>query len=93
MLIFKEAVNNLAKHSGARDAWIRISCQANILELVVEDNGVGLETGKKAGGNGLRNMAERAGRLKAGLSVARSSGGGTIVRLSVPLDPQPEAAS
>lgn len=92
LLIFKEAVNNLAKHSGARDAWIRISCQANILELTVEDNGVGLETGKKAGGNGLRNMAERAGRLRAGLSVARGSVCGTIVRLILPLDAQPEAA-
>ncbi len=92
LLIFKEAVNNLAKHSGARDAWIRISCQANSLELLVEDNGVGLETGKKAGGNGLRNMAERAGRLGAGLSIACRSAGGTIVRLVLPLDPQPEAA-
>jgi ligand-binding sensor domain-containing protein/signal transduction histidine kinase len=93
LLIFKEAVNNLAKHSGARDARIRISCHANVLELVVEDNGIGLETGKKAGGNGLRNMAERAARLRAGLSVACGSGGGTIVRLTLPLDLQPEAAS
>jgi ligand-binding sensor domain-containing protein len=85
LLIFKEAVNNLAKHSGASDAWIRISCRANILEVIVEDNGIGLDAGKKAGGNGLRNMAERAARLNASLSVVPGSRGGTMVRLILPL--------
>jgi signal transduction histidine kinase len=87
LLIFKEAVNNLAKHSGASDAWIKIAYRANLVELLVEDNGVGLETGKKSGGNGLKNMAERAARLRASLSFDRGPCGGTIVRLTLPLDP------
>jgi ligand-binding sensor domain-containing protein/signal transduction histidine kinase len=86
LLIFKEAVNNLAKHSGASDALIKISYRANLVELLVEDNGVGLETGKKGGGNGLKNMAERAARIRASLFFDRGPSGGTIVRLTLPLD-------
>lgn len=84
-LIFKEAVNNLARHSRASNAWIRISSKSNFLELVVADNGIGLNRAR-AEGNGLRNMAERANRLAAQLQVNSRPAGGTIVTLILPMD-------
>jgi signal transduction histidine kinase len=42
-LVFKEAVNNLAKYSRASKADISISLKANCLELIIKDDGRGFD--------------------------------------------------
>ncbi|MHA4809444.1 ligand-binding sensor domain-containing protein [Flavitalea flava] len=87
LLIFKEAVNNLAKYSGANRAFISLTCQGNKLHLRVEDNGIGFDTTHESKGNGLKNMRERAAVLGALLTIGSHPGGGTIIKVCVPLIP------
>jgi ligand-binding sensor domain-containing protein/signal transduction histidine kinase len=87
LLIFKEAVNNLAKYSHATRALIRITGREHALHLLVEDNGIGLTANRRTGGNGLRNMRERAAALGGQFSISAGREGGTAIRVSIPFIP------
>lgn len=88
--IVQEALNNVARHAGAQHAWLRIGpVRAGLLAIVVEDDGAGLpaQAGGASQGShyGLDIMAERARRLGGQLQVAPRAGGGTCVRLEMPM--------
>jgi len=55
-LIFKEAINNMAKYSNAKSAAIRMGYQHRILTLSIADDGIGFDADKIHSGNGLKNM-------------------------------------
>ncbi|HKW89207.1 MAG TPA: sensor histidine kinase [Candidatus Acidoferrales bacterium] len=82
--ILQEALNNVARHSGARDASVHLRYLANSLELEVEDHGAGLPAQMAKRGIGLVAMRERAEILGGNIEFARSANGGTLVRLHVP---------
>lgn len=84
-LIFKEAVNNIAKYSRCRRTYIDISVHANRLVMQIRDDGRGFEVQKADSGNGLSNMKKRAESLKGGLLIESIPGMGTKVRLEAPL--------
>ncbi|HUK25914.1 MAG TPA: ATP-binding protein [Terriglobales bacterium] len=82
--VVQEALNNVSRHAGARQAWVRLRFKSDQLELEVEDHGKGLD-GRAAGqGIGLVAMRERAGLLNGRLEFTRPAEGGTLVRLRVP---------
>jgi ligand-binding sensor domain-containing protein/signal transduction histidine kinase len=85
-LAFKEAVNNVVKHAQASEVWIRLRLQPENFILEIEDNGRGI--GNQAAPqnrNGLRNMKKRMEDIRGKFSISGGAGGGTIVRLAVPL--------
>jgi two-component system sensor histidine kinase UhpB len=84
-LIFKEAVNNAAKYSGATDLEITFIRQGNTLSLSVSDNGGGFEPETVKAGNGLKNMKERARALSARFDFVTRVKEGTRVALELPL--------
>lgn len=84
-LIFKEAVNNAAKYSGATDLEIIFVRQGNTLSLSVSDNGGGFEPGRVKAGNGLKNMKDRASALRARFDFVTRVSEGTRVALEVPI--------
>ena len=84
-LIFKESVNNIARHSGCTRAEIDISFKHDSLDLRLCDNGCGFDPNEMSDGNGLANMRQRAQRLGAVSSIHSEAGCGTTVSLSVPL--------
>lgn len=91
-LVFKEAVNNAIKYSGASSLLADIAVHQQQLRLRVEDNGIGfnqhaeLTSGSNTmGGNGLRNMQARAKELKGTLHIKSKPGNGTKVELIMPL--------
>jgi signal transduction histidine kinase len=84
--VLQEALNNVSRHSGAREAWIRLKFSANSLELEVEDHGAGFVAEKTQRGIGLVAMRERAELIGGVLAVSPRSPGGTLVRLAVPRD-------
>ena len=84
-LIFKEAVNNLAKYAQCRNAAIAIAIQKNKLQLTITDDGIGFDVHHCDGGNGLINMQKRAQSMKGKLCIDSHPGGGTSITLEVPL--------
>ncbi len=72
-LIFKEAINNIAKHSDADEVKVKLYKNGNSFVLNVRDNGVGSYNDRKSG-QGLRNMKMRAKRVDAEISFNNSSG-------------------
>jgi signal transduction histidine kinase len=83
--VLQEAVSNVARHSGTDQAWVRLRCEAGILELEVEDHGKGLDPDTSPRGLGLVAMRERAELVGGALEFLRPRNGGTLVRLTVPL--------
>jgi ligand-binding sensor domain-containing protein/two-component sensor histidine kinase len=68
-LFFKEAVNNLVKHSEATKASIVLTHQNSSVRLFVRDNGKGFDVKKYSSGNGLLNMKNRAEEMNARLVI------------------------
>ncbi len=91
--LLKEAVANIARHAGARQARLRLSLERGRLLAEVSDDGRGfsaVEVGEVADeeqGNGLRNMRRRALVLGGDLQIDSRPGAGTRLRLDIPLAP------
>ena len=88
--IVQEALSNVARHSGAREAWVTLGEKENHLDLEIRDNGRGFETRKElkraAGqGIGLMGMRERAEHLQGSFSIRSAPREGTTVSVRVPL--------
>ncbi len=84
-LLFKETVTNVAKHAQASQVEISIDQRDHTWELTVKDDGVGFDPGAPHRGNGLKNLRQRAARLKGTLDVQSRKGGGTTVKFSMRL--------
>jgi signal transduction histidine kinase len=92
-VIFKEAVNNVARHSEATRAEISLTVFADSLALKVSDNGRGFDLSEKlsesfspdVGGNGLINLRRRGAELGGRCEIISFAGGGTTVLLEIPL--------
>jgi signal transduction histidine kinase len=82
--VLQEALNNVSRHSGARDAWIRLKFLFDSLELEVEDHGTGFVAEKMQRGIGLVAMRERAELIGGTLAVSPRPQGGTRVCLQIP---------
>ena len=82
--VAQEALNNVSRHSGAREAWVRLKFSPASLELEVEDHGAGFVAEKMQRGIGLVAMRERAELIGATLVIAPRAQGGTTVRLQIP---------
>jgi signal transduction histidine kinase len=82
--ILQEALNNVVRHSGAREVWVRLRFRPTDLELEVEDHGKGFVAQAATQGIGLVAMRERAELLHGSIEFVHPSHGGTLVRLTVP---------
>jgi signal transduction histidine kinase len=85
-LVFKEAVNNVVRHSGATQADVDIRVDGNWMTLTVCDNGRGFDPGQRGDGHGLVSMNDRACMMGGRLEVISHAGGGTMLRLTAPLN-------
>jgi signal transduction histidine kinase len=82
--VLQEALNNVARHSGAKEAWVRLRFLPEKLELEVEDHGVGFSDRPTRRGIGLVAMRERSELMGGQLFFSHSPQGGTLVHLAVP---------
>jgi signal transduction histidine kinase len=83
-LFFKEAINNAAKYSQAKQVWIDLAQQNNEITLKIKDDGRGFDTTQVKRGNGLHNLQERATRLKGILQLDSAINQGTRIQLTFP---------
>jgi signal transduction histidine kinase len=84
LLIFKEAVNNAARHSRCSRVEIDLRVEGSRLVLAVVDDGVGFDASMESEGQGMTSMQRRAQRLKGTLAITSGAGVGTTVTLSIP---------
>jgi signal transduction histidine kinase len=78
--IAQEALNNIAKHSGASRAQISLHCQPHQVSMDIIDNGHGFDINRVAPGSfGLGNMNERASHIGASLKIESKVGEGTEI--------------
>jgi signal transduction histidine kinase len=82
--VLQEALNNVARHSGAKQAWVRLRFLPTALELEVEDHGAGFTEGSARHGIGLVAMRERSELMGGKLVLSRPEEGGTLLHLTVP---------
>ena len=87
LLIFKEAVNNCARHSRCERVEIDLRVEGPRLVLTVVDDGVGFDPSKQGDGQGLLSMERRAHRLNGSLAVTSGPRGGTAITLNIPIRP------
>jgi len=83
--ILQEALANVARHSGASQAFIQVQQQDGEIQLSVRDDGVGFDPGSLSRGLGLASMRERAEGIGGSTRVASQPGKGTEVRVVLPL--------
>jgi signal transduction histidine kinase/CheY-like chemotaxis protein len=87
--VCQEALNNVAKHAGARHVEVMLTASDDGVALEVRDDGTGIDPGApdRRGRFGLTGMHERALAIGAEVSVGgRDDGPGTSVRLVLPVD-------
>ncbi|MDF3337617.1 histidine kinase [Mycolicibacterium septicum] len=84
--IAQEGLTNVARHSGARKVWVDLHTGDGELTLRVADDGCGgIATEPMREGAGINGMRERALLVNAALTISSPPGGGTEVRLVIPL--------
>jgi len=83
----QESLTNVARHSGAKQAWVLIEVDEDALYVEVEDDGRGIapQDLSKSRSLGLKGMRERVAFLGGAMEVGRAPRGGTRLRLRMPL--------
>jgi len=90
--IGQEALNNVRKHAGVDRATIALAFEPGAVVMTVSDRGAGFASGEADGtGFGLTTMRERAESAGGAATVDSRPGGGTDVRVRLPLTASGEA--
>jgi signal transduction histidine kinase len=87
--IAQEAMNNVAKHSQATSAAVKLAFSPELVRVSVEDNGVGFDPSRPKSGEtglGLTHMREGTEGLGGRLTVGSAPGKGTKIMVEVPLE-------
>lgn len=82
--IVQEALNNVSRHAGVQEAWVRLMYRPDALVLEIEDHGKGMVTQKNERGIGLVAMRERAELISGRIEYLSANGKGTLIRMSAP---------
>lgn len=90
--VFKEALNNVAKHANADDLSVHLNLTEGRLRMVIRDNGRGGAHEVNAG-RGLRNMRQRIEELGGTLVVANDQGVHLTFEAPLPLKLPDQAAN
>lgn len=83
--LVQEALNNVAKHSGAGAATLQVADRGGRLDVLVSDDGRGFDPGAEHDGFGIAGMQERVALVGGELEIESRPGSGTRVVSSVPI--------
>jgi signal transduction histidine kinase len=87
--VAQEALTNVRKHARAGRAWVHLAFEPDMLRLLVQDNGIGMDRRDALVGEhrsqGLRGMQERVGALGGTLAVGPRPARGTCLEVRLPL--------
>ena len=81
--VAQEALNNIAKHSGARQVDLGLACQPDQMNLIIKDDGLGFDPNSITADHlGIAIMRERANSIGADLKIESQVGQGTSIELT-----------
>jgi signal transduction histidine kinase len=85
--VVQEALTNIVRHASAANAWITMEYQDERVLLTIRDDGAGLPKGaeRKRLSHGILGMRQRITSLGGEFAIDSPAGGGTFIRVSVPL--------
>ena len=83
--VAQEALNNVARHSHARNVRIELRRSGGAVDFTMEDDGAGFEDGRTANiGYGIATMRERAEAVGGTFAMSSEKGRGTRVQVNLP---------
>ncbi|MGB5531210.1 MAG: two-component regulator propeller domain-containing protein [Ignavibacteriaceae bacterium] len=82
LLMFREAINNAIKHSICKKIILEAFFKNDLIEIVLKDDGVGFDSEQIHYGNGIRNMRDRAKKLKGNIKLESEVEKGTTIKFS-----------
>jgi signal transduction histidine kinase len=87
--IAREALSNVARHSGAAHATLAVTVSGDTLILRIEDDGVGFEPDRRLSAThfGLANLRDRAAAFGGTLAIESGPGSGTRIIVGLPIGP------
>lgn len=83
LLLLKEALNNVAKHSNATFVSLTFEVKESELIIRIKDNGLGFDITSEKSGRGLGTMKNRADELMGRFTLNSSAEEGTRISVSV----------
>ncbi len=83
--IVQESLNNILKHSRARNARVTLERDVHEVLLKIEDDGCGFRNGEHGRGLGLKNIAERVRMLGGNIKLDSQPEKGTRIEITVPI--------
>lgn len=84
--ILQESLNNIVKHSRAKQAKVIVARSARHITITIQDNGRGLATEKTNDGFGLKGISERARMLGAKYAIHSTAEQGTVITLNLEIE-------
>ena len=83
--IIQELLQNIIKHSGADKAFLQLIEHEDVLSLIIEDNGRGMQVNTENNGKGLQLVSSRIQYFEGRITVEKGSEGGTLIVIEIPL--------
>lgn len=84
-LVFKECMNNIYKHAGAKNISVSILVKNGVLSMNINDDGKGFDPGMITDRNGLKNLKTRVEKWKGILKIHTVAGKGSDIQISMPV--------
>ncbi len=85
-----EALTNVVKHAHAASAWVQVKLIDDRCAVVVRDDGIG-GARPRSEASGLSGLRDRIGALNGTMEISSPATGGTVLKASIPLPPDPPA--
>ncbi|GAA2632879.1 sensor histidine kinase [Dactylosporangium fulvum] len=89
----QEALGNAIRHAGAVSIGVTLAYRADTAVLEVRDDGAGFVPDAPTGGYGLSSMRARVAQAGGALTVESAPGGGTTIRVALPVRSRDEEAA
>ncbi len=84
--MLQELVQNIIKHANATEALVQVNMFGKKLEVMVEDNGEGIDLSVQKNGMGLESLRQRIRALNGSIDIDSTPGKGTTVYLQFDID-------
>ncbi len=84
--IIQELLLNAIKHAKSTEIELQLIRHQNYINIIIEDDGIGMELKKPKEGIGLHNIEDRILKLMGKLLIDTKKGRGTIVNIEIPIE-------